>query len=394
MLRHICMMSFLPQKMQLRIGITALIGQPKCIIREDISESSIHQIEERSSVMRKIIGCMILFVTILLCVGNSNELLAAENTSIAITKENFPDKGLREIIVWECDRNKDRVLSKEEIQEVKEISIGYDEEMEDYDLKGLSRLSELEKVEIEAFEVKNVKELEKLPHLQYLRIMTLDSCPVTTDKNPEIEELELDVPIKRLDLSKNKKLKSLDLENSEVKKLSICNLPKLKYVRLVKNTTKSVVIKNCPKLRTFRGNENNKMQTMSIKQLPVLKYLKIGNAKRLKKLTFSLLPQLKELSIGRNLVKKLDFKKTPNLKMLYVKRNKKITKLDLRPLKKLCNFEWQWGILRKIQFGKKKYLGLLDVNHNKLKKLDIRNMRRLSRKHVYVAGNPNIKILK
>ena len=306
--------------------ITALINRQKYTISGRVNKALLRK---EGKEMRKFIGVFALLITAVLYIGGYKEASAVGNTSIAITKENFPNKRLRKIIVEDCDRNKDYVLSREEIQKAEKISIGLDEEMEDYDLKGLSILSELKKVEIEAFEVENVRELEKLPHLQYLRIMTLDSCPVTTDKNPELEKLDLNVSIKRLDLSKNKKLKSLKLENSEVKKLSICNLPKLKYVRLANNMTKSVVIKNCPKLRTLRGNGN-----------------------------------------------------------------KKITKLDLRPLKKLCNFEWKYGILRRIQFGKKKYLRLVNVKHNKLKKLDIRKMRRLSRKHVYVNGNPNIKILK
>ena len=59
--------------------------------------------------MRKFIGVFVLLITAVLCIGGYEETSAVENNSVAITKENFPDKRIREKISKAFDKNKMRL---------------------------------------------------------------------------------------------------------------------------------------------------------------------------------------------------------------------------------------------------------------------------------------------
>ena len=320
--------------------------------------------------MRKYIRVILLFLIVVLSAGGYKEASAVENNSVAITKENFPDKRIREKISKEFDKNKDMILSEEEIKAANKLDLGesYFWEKGTFNLQGISKLKYVTTLTVGADIIKNISEIQKMTQLVVLKVSPLRGNTDMLDfsKNVNLKELEVYADIKKLRLPKSKNLQSLSLEACKIRELTLNGFVNLRKVKLETNDFKTFTITNCPKLEKISSTENEKIEKVILKKLPKLECLKIGSSKKFKKLKLPRLPEMRELVLGRNSIKKIDFKKMPNLRILSVKRNNKITKLDLRPLRKLHEFTWQRGKLRKIRFGQKKNLEHMYLQHNRL----------------------------
>lgn len=320
--------------------------------------------------MRKHIRAILLFLIVVLYAGGYKEASAVENNSVAITKENFPDKRIREKISKEFDKNKDMILSEEEIKAANKLDLGesYFWEKGTFNLQGISKLKYVTTLTVGADIIKNISEIQKMTQLVVLKVSPLRGNTDMLDfsKNVNLKELEVYADIKKLRLPKSKNLQSLSLEACKIRELILNGFVNLRKVKLKTNDFKTFTINNCPKLEKISSTENEKIEKVILKKLPKLGCLKIGSSKKFKKLKLPQLSEMRELVLGRNSIKKIDFKKMPNLRILSVKRNNKITKLDLRPLRKLHEFTWQRGKLRKIRFGQKKNLEHMYLQHNRL----------------------------
>lgn len=306
-----------------------------------------------------------LFLTIL-CFGNSGVAEAEETTSIAIAQDNFPDANVRKALSENFDKNKDMVLSEEEIVAAKKLSLDLSKESFEIDIRGISKLRYVKDVYIEVQRIKNIEELEAMPQLISLGLWTSNRS-IDISKNINLRELFLKMPLdKMVDINENRKLKKLTLWGAhDMKKITILNSPELRHLYLNFYNCEDVTIKNCSKLLKVII-DSIKVKKLKLKKLPKLEVLEIEGAKKLKKLTLPSLPKLKQFEIDKNYLKKFNFKKMPNLKILTVTGARKIKKIDLRPLKKLRELTWKNGKLQKIQFGKKKKLDRMYLQHNQL----------------------------
>ena len=318
--------------------------------------------------MRKYIEVITLFLIVVLYAGDYKEVKATEVTSVAITKENFPDKRVREEISKAFDKNKDKVLSEEELK----VAITLELESEVINLQGISKLRFITNLRIDVNEVENISEIKKMPQLRYLyfasndndKTSTLDFCNNKNLKEVHVYSGEFSFPIKIKNFPDG--LQILDAYMCKIKDSKIKDISGLKRIKLRNCNFQTLIVENCPKLEKITSTENGKLGKVILKKLPKLECLKIGSAKKLKELKLPYLPGMRELVLGRNSIKKINFKKIPNLRILSVKRNNKITKIDLRPLRKLYELTWQRGKLKDIRFGQKKNLTYMYLQHNRL----------------------------
>ena len=369
--------------------------------------------------MRKYIGTFALLITAVLYIGGYKEISAAEADSVAITKSNFPDKRVRKEISKSFDKNKDNVLSEEELKGARKLDLGafYLSNEGTYNLKGISKLKRLSSLTVGADIIRNISEVTKMPQLDCLEISTSNSDDkmesLDLRNNVNLINLRISsgfIPIKVKSLPRGKKLQSLTLEECEIKKIALVAYLELRKVDFSYCDFQTLTIKNCPKLEKISGEDNKKMKKITLKNLPELKKLKIGSTKKLKKLslpelpnlesiyieevkelkklslpklpnlesiyiekakklrtlTLPRLPELRKLKIEDNTLKKINLKKFPKLREFCIWGNKEIKKLDLRPLRKLNKFVWKRGKLKKIKFGEKKNLEYMYVSHNQL----------------------------
>lgn len=322
--------------------------------------------------MRKFVEVFVLLIIAVLYIEGYKEISAAKADSVAITKENFPDKRVRKEISKSFDKNKDNILSTEELQGARKLELGALEAStqirENINIKGISKLKGITSLTIEADDVQNISEIKKMPQLLILRVDSMEEAIDILDfsKNVNLKELEIYADIRKIKLPNSKILQYFTLEGSRIKDLFLNGFSELKKIKLGYNSMQTISIANCPKLEKISSTENEKIEKVILKKLPKLECLKIGSSKKFKKLKLPRLPEMRELVLGRNSIKKIDFKKMPNLRILSVKRNNKITKLDLRPLRKLHELTWQRGKLKKIRFGQKKNLEYMYLQHNRL----------------------------
>ena len=340
--------------------------------------------------MKQWLRILLLAVLVTACLGNVKSVESAgaeEEGPLAISRENFPDKNVRKVLSKDLDKNKDQILSREELAAAKELAFIYLKTIKSINLKGISKLKHVETVWVDAYDIKNLTEFKKMPQLTMLYVETSYSDSIDLSQNINLQDLRLDMPLNKLDLKYNKKLQRVWLYNARIKNITVENLPELERLYLPYGRYKRVTVKNCPKL-VKATMDSKKLKKLTMKTLPSLEVLKIANAKKIKSFKIPAFPNLKEfkigtngslkalkipslpklevLTIGKNQIKKINFKKVPNLKELIVNKAKKITKIDIGPLKKLKELSWQNGKLKKIRFGKKKKLRYMYLNHNRL----------------------------
>ena len=334
--------------------------------------------------MKKWFYFLIIATAIMTGVVRGERVKAEETGSLAISKKNFPDKNIQEILAKKFDKNKDRTLSEEELRATKELNLG---EMEIVDIKGISKLKYVNSLVIDVDYIENLGEIRKMPQLTELYINSTVERHIDLKKNVNLLELHLNMPLYKLDLKNNKKLQKLWLDSSYLGNITVKDFPDLQRMYITWGSCSRVTVRNCPRLikavigssklkkislkkvpnlEILKIGGTKKMKTLKIPSFPKLKELKIGNVKNMKTLKLPALRDLKYLTIGKNQIKKINFKKVPNLNELIVNKAKKITKIDIRPLKKLKELSWQNGKLKKIQFGKKKKLKYMYLSHNQL----------------------------
>ncbi len=131
------------------------------------------------------------------------ESAAEKVVGVAIDAANFPDEAFRKYVSENFDIDKDGVLSDEEANSVKEISLSFDY----YDY--YNRIEDLKGIE-------HFKNLESLT-CNRVRIKYLD-----VSKNTALKSLMCyDAPIKSLDISKNTALTKLICGNTEITSLDV-----------------------------------------------------------------------------------------------------------------------------------------------------------------------------
>lgn len=267
-----------------------------------------------------------------------------------INKTNFPDSIFRAYVRKKFDKNKDWNLSKAEIRKVKKIYI-VNEDLKN--LKGIGMFYNLTK-------------------------------------------LTIGEGLNKVNLSKNRKLKKLDFENTNVKYLNLSKNKKLEYVKCEVGKLKSLKLPKAKKLEKLICPDNSNLKKLDIRNCKALIYLnanscgiktiKVGTKKKLKKadLTFNKIkkidlskcPKLERLEIGGNRIKTLNLKKNRKLKKLVCWDNK-LAKLYFGKNRKLESIHCETNKLTKVSLKYCSSLKYVNFQMNKLKKLDVRNCKKL-----------------
>ena len=169
------------------------------------------------------------------------------STGVAIDSTNFPDDDLRNFIITRFDIDKDGCLSAEEIDKVKDISIGgaYSYSGKNYlpdDLTGLEFFTLLEELVFSATEVSNVD-------LSYNTELSRLSCSLTK--------------LTSLDIRNNSKLDYLECTSNTITYLDVSHNPELTYLSVHSNQLAYIDLTNNPKIKTFNAAHNVHPVTLS-----------------------------------------------------------------------------------------------------------------------------------
>ncbi|MBQ2677430.1 MAG: leucine-rich repeat domain-containing protein [Firmicutes bacterium] len=261
-----------------------------------------------------------------------------------ITSANYPDAEFRRYIKKKVDTNKDGRLSNAEIRRVTTIIIP------------------------ESYSVKNLKGVEKFYNLKKL-IDRHDLKKVVLTKNKKLKKLILtETNVRELNLSKNKNLEHVNCSENKLKTLILPKTGKLKKLDCQHNKLRKLDVRGCKSLVRLNAGENY-IKTLKLGTKKRLTHLYLG-ANKLKKINVSKFPKLKELDLYYNKLSKLNLKKNKELKYLYCGSNK-IKKLNVEKNRKLKELYCYDNRIKRLNVKKNKKLTYLSCNYNKLTKLDV-----------------------
>lgn len=197
---------------------------------------------------------------------------------------------------------------------------------------------------------------EKLRKLDLSPFSKLEAITIESNKMTELK-LPEKAPINNLSIT-GTKLKKIDLKN--YKKMPFCyiQMPKLKTLNLKNNKNiRHLSVSDCHALKKVDLSKNKKIEKLYMTDNKKMQTIILPKKNKIKFYTLNLMPKLT----------KINLECLTKLKTLSASRITKIKKLDLSKLQKLYDFEWTNGSLKKINWGKKKgHFVRIIVKRNKL----------------------------
>ena len=171
-----------------------------------------------------------LILALLLALSAVSALAASK--SVKIDKKNFPDAGFRGYVASLFDKNSDGALSEAECKAVKKIEIGPWNEK--YPVKKCA----------------NLKGIEHFPNLTSIWAIDVGLTKLDVSNNKNLKELRIDDnKLTKLDLSKNTKLEALNCQRNRLTSLKLGKNKKLKEFDIEDNKLTKVDVGGCTQLK-------------------------------------------------------------------------------------------------------------------------------------------------
>ncbi len=182
---------------------------------------------------------------------------AAVKKGVAVNETNFPDPAFRKYVSDNIDKDSDLLLSADEINSVRSISVSG---MKISDLGGIEYFTGLTSLicmdnSLTELDVSSNKELTALSASGNML------SEIDLSRNTKLENLDLGMTAKdgttygnsltELDLSRNKNLKNLSCVSNSLKKLDLSGCPKLEVVKCSNNRLTEINTVGCGNLRSL-----------------------------------------------------------------------------------------------------------------------------------------------
>ena len=321
------------------------------------------------------------------------------NDNIEVT---FQDEKFFTFIANRYDSNKDGKLTYAELQEVKEITLWK---------KAVINGSYI----YQAIKASSMADLQYLPNLEYLdlqgllagvrkidlskntklRVLNVAGCNLTEldlSAQTELEELNISATkITSIDLSKNTKLQKLHVGGGSLTSLDVSMLPELTLLNCAYAKLTDLEVSNNTKLEALYCN-GNKLYELNVSALPALKRLNCAH-NQINALDVTANSNLEYLNCGRNPLVTLNVTGLANLKNLSCSHNdltelsltglsslgflhtafSQLTTIDASPCANLYMMNANNSQLASVNIAQNSKLVGLRLNNNALTELDIRN---------------------
>lgn len=326
---------------------------------------------------------------------------------VPIDEAHFPGKYIR-LKVKDYDLNRDNVLSKEEIENVKRITVDgeygegfytadgelfFDEkEFSRIDLKGVGIFKNVDTIVISAYSTgkkdakygfKNFDELYKLKNVEKiyigecndsskydfsqfpkLKILTLNRVygvnGLNLGESGTLEEITL-MGVKgkaKLDISGQQNISRFDISHIELRSINFGNNSKINDIDIINlQGIKQIDISGLKNLTSFRFSNAKDLEKLEIGRLEKLKALTVVDCKKVKNIDVSKCINLKKLFITSTAISKLKISSKHKLKTLSVYRCNKLKNLKLN----------------------NNYIKYLYIEKCGIKQIDVRKMKNLKR---------------
>ena len=264
--------------------------------------------------------------------GTANGVVVA-NGQVKLNSENFPDGNFLNTLLKELGKNYGDSVK---VSTVTELTFGNDVK----DLAGVEAFTSLETIssaDAAALKTADLSKNTKLKAVSITGAISLTNLTLPEGKSLEVLILTgspaKKAPITELNLSGNKFLTSVWINNTEIAKLDLSNNVYLTSADLSSNDLNTVDITNCASLTTFDAS-NNELYGI---ELPVNKVLTT-------------------LDVSNNLLQELDVTPTPAIVSLKADNNELRT-IDLSDLKNLTTIRLTENHLGALEIPNNTYKG-------------------------------------
>lgn len=275
-------------------------------------------------------------------------------TDIKIDNTNFPDQLFKEYVEKEFDTNIDGTLSKEECDAVKKIDVSFEKHgYNDNPIKSLVGIEHFQNLESLNFCNQGVRKIDLSKNL---KLKTLDCTfnslnNLDVSYNTELTELICEkIGLYNLFLDRNEKLVKLDCTNNKLSKLNLNKNTELKDLKCTSNYIESLNLDNNTKLTSIDCKQN------AIKELNLSKNI-----------------NLTYLNCSQNKLSNLNLENNPLITKLSISRNDGFKELKLAEDNKLDTLYCTYMGLEKLDLSNCNNLKELNCESNNLKELDLSN---------------------
>ena len=212
--------------------------------------------------------------------------------------------------------------------------------------------------------------IENLEGIQYFTELTSLSCNGSK--------------IKELDLTHNKKLKTITIWNTTLSKIELDGLTELVTLSVESNDLSSLELPDAPFLKTINCSFNE-LTSLTVNNLPALESLNCSNNSELETLTLNNLPALKTLGCSRGKLKTLNVTGFPALTSLTCNVNE-MESLDVSKNPLLESLDCSANKLLRLDVTENKALKALWCYNNQLESLD--PSQNINLEQLYCGSNP------
>ena len=305
----------------------------------------------------------------------------ANDGDVTINEENFPDENFRKYVRKNFDNDGNGILSKDECDNVKEISINV------YPVNSLNGIEHFENLTILNCYNNKLTSLDvsKNTKLTYLNCWGNQLKELNVSGNPALATLNCsNNKLTSLDVSNNKELKELNCFENQITDLNVsgasalaklnCRSNKLTSLDVSKNLELADLYCGYNQLTSLDVSNNKKLENLSCFFTQLTGLDVSGN------------PALTNLDCNNNQLTSLDVSKNTALTNLYCYNNQLKEKLDLKWNPKLTELYCNKNQLTELNVSDNPELKDLNCSQNKLEKLDVSNNTALS--YLYGRKNP------
>ncbi len=358
-------------------------------VKWESSDSSIVDIDKEDRIIALKEGRAIIYVSIVGKKNISSQCKITVNLDMNALIE-FEDDLFKSAVLFEADKNQDGEVQQSEALAIKDLRVA------GQTIKSLKGIEHFKNLKVLVASLNRIKEVD-LSKNHKLRIVDLNNNLLSTIHVSGLKELEelycrsnllqdLDVThnpvLKKLDCSMN--LGGINTDHNGIRKIDVTQNPELEYLNLYfLNISELDVTKN-PKLKWLDfslsgyGNmsEFSPIQSIDLSQNTMLEHLACEGwsdpGKCLQSLDISSCPNLTFLACYGNTIKSLDISNNKKLEHLNIAHNP-IEKLDVSNNVLLEMIYCERCNLKKLDLSKNANLTFLRCAYNEIDKLDFSN---------------------
>lgn len=248
--------------------------------------------------------------------------------------------------------------------------------------------------------IENLDGLEYFTNVEYLNLPNLGLTALDVSKLTNLRRLVCsNNPIKRLDVSANRKLEYLDCQNTELTELDVRNNLNLTHLKCGENPIKNLDVSNNTKLNWLEmscspdPNFSTLVTSIDVSNNLELTHLDVGNCSLITEIDVSQNTKLQHLSVQFTSISSLDVSKNAALTYLNCLTTENLSSVDLSNNKLLEQFSisgpsmakidltnqpslyylWISGPITELDVSKNPLLTDLDCSRTEIAELDLSN---------------------